>query len=725
MPIKFISNVCVRLTKPMSDSATEITVRTDDAVKLNQLGVGNYTYLVFSYNGNSEVVKYTHTATIPASTKNTVITVERDVEATGVYNFPMKTCGCVDTSASAVIDLATQSADEQGTTLVDCSGNEVPDGAAVVLCDTYNAGQAAQDATIAQKVNNTVYLAGQAAQDAAIATKVDTATYNADQAAQDAAIARKQNALNDCSGNPLAGTVPTCAQMNTAISSAIAGVDDVLEFPTRADFPTTGESGKIYIDAATNTPYRWTGTTYVDIASDKQTLSISGNVVTISGGNSIILPEQESAGLDCAAIGELDVRPYREGDSVLVHNNDGTCARMYAKPGIFTDVRVGMVTQYRSVFTGSPSDIITTVQNVADSKATVRVTIMKPDAVVISEVISKPNGVTVTKVSDGVFDISNLGYGEKVLITNKMRFEAEGNYGFSATLTISEDGLFDYSTNDDYASTSVTVANASEGNPTEECPLAVVYGAGGTTKLPVFSTSTNYRVEHNVIILTDDVTPVSLPTENVTTILAHLQTRVINDPSQNDSVFDYGNYSTYMMPFGTSLTSPDYLGVTLTGTTINIPPPPAGLYAHGVIELKVGPNCNTQILRTYIIRKSDLHPKRGVITVSPTPSGGSIEYAVEATDATVDLYVVDKTTTNRNGSFGIFTRTATVTVPAGTAYNGIATLSGNISQYTSIGAITLTPNGTADAVTIAVSSAARPVDSIVDFYNCLNISITE
>lgn len=104
MPIKFISNVCVRLTKPMSDTATEITVRTDDAVKLNQLGVGNYTYLVFSYNGNSEVVKYTHTATIPASTKNTALMVERDVEATGVYNFPMKTCGCVDTSASAVID---------------------------------------------------------------------------------------------------------------------------------------------------------------------------------------------------------------------------------------------------------------------------------------------------------------------------------------------------------------------------------------------------------------------------------------------------------------------------------------------------------------------------------------------------------------------------------------------------------------------------------------------
>ena len=52
--------------------------------------------------------------------------------------------------------------------------------------------------------------------------------FNTSQATQDQAIAdlahellNKQNALNDCSGNPLAGTVPTCAQMTTAIQTAI------------------------------------------------------------------------------------------------------------------------------------------------------------------------------------------------------------------------------------------------------------------------------------------------------------------------------------------------------------------------------------------------------------------------------------------------------------------------------------------------------------------------
>lgn len=44
-------------------------------------------------------------------------------------------------------------------------------------------------------------------------------------------------------------------------------VDDVLEFATLANFPTTGESGKIYVAANTNLTYRWSGTAYVPIGN--------------------------------------------------------------------------------------------------------------------------------------------------------------------------------------------------------------------------------------------------------------------------------------------------------------------------------------------------------------------------------------------------------------------------------------------------------------------------
>ena len=44
-------------------------------------------------------------------------------------------------------------------------------------------------------------------------------------------------------------------------------VDDVLEYNSQSAFPTTGESGKIYVAKDTNKTYRWSGTAYVEISA--------------------------------------------------------------------------------------------------------------------------------------------------------------------------------------------------------------------------------------------------------------------------------------------------------------------------------------------------------------------------------------------------------------------------------------------------------------------------
>lgn len=44
-------------------------------------------------------------------------------------------------------------------------------------------------------------------------------------------------------------------------------VDDVLEFAGESTFPTTGETGKIYVDTDTNKTYRWSGTAYTEISA--------------------------------------------------------------------------------------------------------------------------------------------------------------------------------------------------------------------------------------------------------------------------------------------------------------------------------------------------------------------------------------------------------------------------------------------------------------------------
>ena len=48
---------------------------------------------------------------------------------------------------------------------------------------------------------------------------------------------------------------------------SLVSLDNVLEFANLASFPTTGESGKIYIALDTNITYRWSGTGYAEISA--------------------------------------------------------------------------------------------------------------------------------------------------------------------------------------------------------------------------------------------------------------------------------------------------------------------------------------------------------------------------------------------------------------------------------------------------------------------------
>lgn len=63
------------------------------------------------------------------------------------------------------------------------------------------------------------------------------------------------------------GIAPLDENGKVASSYLPSYVDDVLEYNTRTAFPTTGESGKIYIALDTNKTYRWGGTTYTELTS--------------------------------------------------------------------------------------------------------------------------------------------------------------------------------------------------------------------------------------------------------------------------------------------------------------------------------------------------------------------------------------------------------------------------------------------------------------------------
>jgi hypothetical protein len=66
-------------------------------------------------------------------------------------------------------------------------------------------------------------------------------------------------------------------------------VDDVLEFVNLASFPATGETGKIYIDLATNKTYRWSGSIYVSFNS--------GAVDSVAGKTGVVTLNSADVGL--------------------------------------------------------------------------------------------------------------------------------------------------------------------------------------------------------------------------------------------------------------------------------------------------------------------------------------------------------------------------------------------------------------------------------------------
>lgn len=65
--------------------------------------------------------------------------------------------------------------------------------------------------------------------------------------------------ITSLDASKLTGTVPT--------SALPSYVDDVLEYTAKSSFPATGETGKIYVDTATNKTYRWGGSAYVEISA--------------------------------------------------------------------------------------------------------------------------------------------------------------------------------------------------------------------------------------------------------------------------------------------------------------------------------------------------------------------------------------------------------------------------------------------------------------------------
>lgn len=91
-------------------------------------------------------------------------------------------------------------------------------------------------------------------------------------------------------------------------------VDDVLEYDSKTAFPSTGETGKIYVAKDTNIIYRWSGTQYTEISS---TLALGKTAQTAYTGSDGVLNREaveKMAGVEISG-GSANVKEKADKDS--------------------------------------------------------------------------------------------------------------------------------------------------------------------------------------------------------------------------------------------------------------------------------------------------------------------------------------------------------------------------------------------------------------------------
>lgn len=103
----------------------------------------------------------------------------------------------------------------------------------------------------------------------------------ADRKAGDTSITNNLNAFINTKGQP-DGLASLDSNGLVPSSQLPSYVDDVLEYSTLSAFPTTGETGKIYVTLDTNLTYRWSGTGYTEIS---KSLALGETSSTAYAGN--------------------------------------------------------------------------------------------------------------------------------------------------------------------------------------------------------------------------------------------------------------------------------------------------------------------------------------------------------------------------------------------------------------------------------------------------------
>lgn len=235
----------------------------------------------------------------------------------------------------------------------------------------------------------------------------------------------------------------------------------------------------------------------VNPVSKKVDVRVDNATVKINNSNQLYVEfPATGGGLDCAAIDNLPIKPWKK-DTVVLAKQDGECIRLKPNGDIFTDIVVNLAAIKQSLEIAKNQsetvNLIATVTNVGTNPTNeVFVTLTKPQLGTYQIGTPTTNNIGEEKTGELTWKVPTMASGKALVITLPVTLSAVGSYSFGlqATSTIDTD------TTNNTKTFTFAVTAKNEGDNTNyvsegtECPLIIATDLTHNQRLNVYTTGT-------------------------------------------------------------------------------------------------------------------------------------------------------------------------------------------------------------------------------------------